>query len=398
MARRKYTFAIVFAAVLLIGAALYVYFTRYAPIKLDESAEIQIWYADSSSIAESFESYVLRFNSEVGAECQVTATVKAFDTDKDMLETVMKAVKNGGELPDVIMCDPNIAAYLQSKNKLADMEAFKKKWDTNVCEDSIISECTYDGVLVSMPVASETNVLIVNTELFSEADSIDSFEELCNAANKYYAEEKESFFTISDYTAFFNSCMAQLGEQFKAENPFDCEDDNVRYIYDQLATSAFIRGYTAATDNPAAMAARGELACAVVSTSQVMEAEEYIDMNDIVFMPVPCMENGDKVYTREIIGMSIFKSDENTEKGAAIFIKWFTSEEINSEYVGYSGFTHATGNADTEEDTADPVIYAELAETVDSMEFKVSNANPYYAVNCYDFNSIMDNIMKNSLS
>ncbi len=398
MARTKYTFAIIFAAVLLVGGVLYVCFSHYAPLKLDGPAEIEVWYADSSSMSESFESYVQRFNSGLGADCQVTATAKAFDTDKDMLDAVLKVENIGGNLPDIIMCDTNLAAYLQSEGKLADMEAFVKEWETDACDDGIIKSCTYDGVLVSMPVASEADILIVNTELFPEADSIDSFEELCDAANKYYDEEKESFFTISDYTAFFNSCMAQLGEQFKAENPFDYENDNVRYIYDQLATSAFRRGYTAATDNPATMVARGELACAVASASQVMEAEEYIDMNEIVFMPVPCMENGDKVYTREIIGMSILKSDENTEKGAAIFLKWFTSEEINSEYVGYSGFTHTTGNADTEEDTVDPVIYAELVEAVDSMEFKTCNANPYYAVNCYDFNSVMDNIMKNSLS
>ena len=396
MAKIKWKLVGVLAAVILGGIALFVCIFQNKPVKLDEPAEIEIWYAENTMSAD-FDSYVEQFNSNDGAVAQVTAKTKCFESEIALLDAAKNAIENNGELPDLIMCDVNTCAYLKSNDCLASVETYTQNWGEDDFDKVVAKACTFDGELVCIPVAYENDVLIVNKTLCGDADSIGSFEELCSIANDYYEENKESFFTIIDYSAFFNSAMTQLDEQFKAENPFDYDNDNVRYIYDQLATAAFKRGYTAATENPAVMVADGELACAVVSTSQVIEAEMSGNMNDIELLPVPAMENGNAVYVREITGITILKSDENTEMGASIFLNWFTSEEINGEYAGYSGFFPAIGSAGGEEKGEKPEIFAELEKLADSLEFKSYNANPDYAFNRYDFNSVMDNIMKKSL-
>lgn len=396
MAKIKYKLAIILAAVILAGGAVFVYFTQYAPLKLDEPAEIEIWYAKNAMSAD-VDSFVERFNSEEGKDSQVTAELRDFENDRAVLEAVKTAIENGSQLPDVVMCDTNICAYLQSNGKLAELEPYIQSWGSGEYEKGISKSCTYKGKTVCVPVAYEADVLVVNTKLYGQAGDIASFEELCDVANGYYDENKESFFAITDYSAFFNSAMAQLGEKFKAENPFDYEDENVRYIYDRLATAAFKRGYTAVTDNPAALVAKGELACAVVSTSQAMAAAGELDKGNIEFLPVPVMEGGDAVYVRDVTGITILKSDSNTEKGAAIFLNWFTSEAVNSEFVGYSGFIPVNGDMPSY-GSAPWNIYSDLMKALKPVEFCSYNANPDYAVNCYEFNSIMDNIMKKSLS
>lgn len=396
MAKIKYKLAIILAAVILAGGAVFVYFTQYAPLKLDEPAEIEIWYAKNAMSAD-VDSFVERFNSEEGKDSQVTAELRDFENDRAVLEAVKTAIENGSQLPDVVMCDTNICAYLQSNGKLAELEPYIQSWGSGEYEKGISKSCTYKGKTVCVPVAYEADVLVVNTKLYGQAGDIASFEELCDVANGYYDENKESFFAITDYSAFFNSAMAQLGEKFKAENPFDYEDENVRYIYDRLATAAFKRGYTAVTDNPAALVAKGELACAVVSTSQAMAAAGELDKGNIEFLTVPVMEGGDAVYVRDVTGITILKSDSNTEKGAAIFMNWFTSEAVNSEFVGYSGFIPVNDDMPSY-GSAPWNIYSDLMKALEPVEFCSYNANPDYAVNCYEFNSIMDNIMKKSLS
>lgn len=396
MAKIKYKLAIILAAVILAGGAVFVYFTQYAPLKLDEPAEIEIWYAKNAMSAD-IDSFIERFNSEEGKDSQVTAEVRGFENDRALLEAINTAAENDGELPDVVMCDANICACLHSSGLLAELESYIQSWGSGEYEKGILKSCTYKGKTICVPVAYEADVLVVNTKLYSKASDIGSFEELCDVANGYYDENKESFFTITDYSAFFNSAMAQLGEKFKAENPFDYENENVRYIYDCLATAAFKRGYTAVTYNPATLVAKGELTCAVVSTSQAMAAAGELDKANIEFLPVPVMEGGDAVYVREVTGITILKSDSNTEKGAAIFLNWFTSEAVNSEYVGYSGFVPANGDMPSY-DSAPWNIYSDLMKVLEPVEYCSYNANPDYAVNCYEFNSIMDNIMKKSLS
>ncbi|MDO4815469.1 MAG: ABC transporter substrate-binding protein [Bacillota bacterium] len=396
MAKIKYKLAIILAVLILAGVAAYVYFTQYLPLKLDEPAEIEIWYVNNE-VAADFDSLVKRFNSEEGADREITAEVREFESDSALLEAVNTADENGDELPDAVMCDTNICACLHSMGVITELNSYNQVLDSKEYEKSISKLCTYNGKTICIPVAYETAVLAVNTKLYGNADDISSFEELCEVANSFYDENRESFFTITDYSAFFNSAMAQLGEQFKAENPFDYENENVRYIYDCLATAAFKRGYTAVADNPAALVAKGELACAIVSTSQVIAAAGEMDKDNIEFLPVPAMDGGDNACVPEMTGITILKSDANTEKATAIFLNWFTSDEVSSEYVGYSGFVPVNGVLQSYSD-APWEIYSELMMPLETVNFCSYNANPDYAVNCDEFNSIMDNIMKKSLS
>ena len=360
--------------------------------KLHETADITVWYADDNLMAEKLEDYVRNFNESNGTELNVSVSARGFSSESSLVDSVRNAVKNDGSLPDVIIGSADISAYLQSKDKLTDLTMYLKQHDINGCDDGMLEACTYKDRILSLPLAAEADVLIINRGLYSEIP--ESFEALCDAANRYYSENKEYFFTVSNYSSFFNSAMAQLGEQFNAENPFEYENDNVRHIYDQLATAAFKRGYTAVRENPAEIVARGELACAIVSASQIMEAADNLDMSKIELMPCPCMESGEAVYVPRVISACILKSDSNTETGAALFLDWLASDKDNTGFALGSGLIPARGSIPH----SNSQVYNALMKTVNAMDFRFYAANANYALKSIDFNSIIDTIMKKSLS
>mgnify|MGYP004447824147 FL=1 len=396
--RLKYKAAIIIAAAIAAAALIYFCFLRSPEIVLDEPADITLWYSENS-MSDGIHEMLDRFSTESEAGQKITVTAIAFESMTELANAVNAAAVNSGELPDVVLCSSDIAAGFYNKGLLADMEQYRRQWDTVKCDSGIIKSCTTGDTLVCMPLAWESEVLIVNRELYPDEEQPASFEKLCAAANEYYRENRSSFFTISDYSMFFRCAMAQLGERFRAENPFDSENENLRYIYDRLATAAFRRGFTAAEKDPAALVAEGELACAVISSSQAMDAlKKGADMSNTEFISVPRMEKGNSVYACDVLGLCILKSDENTEKGAAVFIKWFSSEEISSAYVGFSGFVPIGAGADSAVSvTEPPVLWSRLMSVVCSQGCRYFDADSEYAANRWDFDDTLANIMENSL-
>ena len=374
-----------------IGIALYVLYGNARA--LPEHADVDVWYVGNNIMTEKFGDYTEKFNSEIGKRRDITVNAKSFDSEEELL----KAVDEGKDLPDMVLCSADAVAYVNGK-KLIKYNAELWNEETIASVDSdLLNACSVDGKLICFPVAAESDVLMINKTLFSETDRLDSFEAFCDAANEYYGTNGKYFFTVSDYSALFNSAMAQLGEQFDADNPFESDNQNVKYIYDKLATAAFKRGYTAVSENPAELVSRGELACAIVPAADVM-ALDNVDSSVLSFMPCPTMRGGKDVYVQRVTGLAMLKTDEITEMGAIAFAEWFTQQEINDVFVGFSGFTTKCGTVGTEGETAAPAAYSALMAAVTSMKHQFYGANADYVLKSIEFNDIIDNIMTKSLS
>ena len=59
------------------------------------------------------------------------------------------------------------------------------------------------GELVALPVLSETDVLMLNTKLYGDTDSLKTYERLCAVSDEYYQRNDSSFYTVEDYSDFF---------------------------------------------------------------------------------------------------------------------------------------------------------------------------------------------------
>lgn len=394
MSKLKYSLGIILAVVLIAAGAVYIYFAHYAPLKPDEATEVTVWYVNNDKMWQNFAGLADNYSSGEGKKYGITVKVKAFDSRTELYKDLNKAIEEKGALPDMVVCDTDYAAYMADKGVLADLSSYFGNWEASSFSEEIAEASSKDGTLVAVPIAAETQVFMVNTKIFPDISALSSFEKLCSVADEYYLRNASSFFTVSDYSFFFRTAAAQLNDDFDAVSPYDTNNKNCKYIYKLLAEAAYNRGFEASGEDAAKMVGEGKYACAIVSSPEVMRYAYALNADDIEFATYPCMKDGEPAYVEKVTGITMTASDSDSERASAMFIRWFTSAEVESAFVGDSGYILPTGAAVS---VSDFDIYSELqtamAERRNKSEHYTYEANAEYSVNSRNFDDILNTIM-----
>ena len=394
MSKLKYSLGIILAVVLIAAGAVYIYFAHYAPLKPDEATEVTVWYVNNDKMWQNFAGLADNYSSGEGKKYGITVKVKAFDSRTELYKDLNKAIEEKGALPDMVVCDTDYAAYMADKGVLADLSSYFGNWEASSFSEEIAEASSKDGTLVAVPIAAETQVFMVNTKIFPDISALSSFEKLCSVADEYYLRNGSSFFTVSDYSFFFRTAAAQLNDDFDAVSPYDTNNKNCKYIYKLLAEAAYNRGFEASGEDAAKMVGEGKYACAIVSSPDVMRYAYAINADDIEFATYPCMKDGEPAYVEKVTGITMTASDSDSERASAMFIRWFTSAEVESAFVGDSGYILPTGAAVS---VSDFDIYSELqtamAERRNKSEHYTYEASAEYSVNSRNFDDILNTIM-----
>lgn len=394
MSKLKYSLGIILAVVLIAAGAVYIYFAHYAPLKPDEATEVTVWYVNNDKMWQNFAGLADNYSSGEGKKYGITVKVKAFDSRTELYKDLNKAIEEKGALPDMVVCDTDYAAYMADKGVLADLSSYFGNWEASSFSEEIAEASSKDGTLVAVPIAAETEVFMVNTKIFPDISALSSFEKLCSVADEYYLRNGSSFFTVSDYSFFFRTAAAQLNDDFDAVSPYDTNNKNCKYIYKLLAEAAYNRGFEASGEDAAKMVGEGKYACAIVSFPDVMRYAYALNADDIEFATYPCMKDGEPAYVEKVTGITMTASDSDSERASAMFIRWFTSAEVESAFVGDSGYILPTGAAVS---VSDFDIYSELqtamAERRNKSEHYTYEASAEYSVNSRNFDDILNTIM-----
>lgn len=394
MSKLKYSLGIILAVVLIAAGAVYIYFAHYAPLKPDEATEVTVWYVNNDKMWQNFAGLADNYSSGEGKKYGITVKVKAFDSRTELYKDLNKAIEEKGALPDMVVCDTDYAAYMADKGVLADLSSYFGNWEASSFSEEIAEASSKDGTLVAVPIAAETEVFMVNTKIFPDISALSSFEKLCSVADEYYLRNGSSFFTVSDYSFFFRTAAAQLNDDFDAVSPYDTNNKNCKYIYKLLAEAAYNRGFEASGEDAAKMVGEGKYACAIVSSPEVMRYAYALNADDIEFATYPCMKDGEPAYVEKVTGITMTASDSDSERASAMFIRWFTSDEVESAFVGDSGYILPTGAAVS---VSDFDIYSELqtamAERKNKSEHYTYEASAEYSVNSRNFDDILNTIM-----
>lgn len=394
MSKLKYSLGIILAVVLIAAGAVYIYFAHYAPLKPDEATEVTVWYVNNDKMWQNFAGLADNYSSGEGKKYGITVKVKAFDSRTELYKDLNKAIEEKGALPDMVVCDTDYAAYMADEGVLADLSSYFGNWEASSFSEEIAEASSKDGTLVAVPIAAETEVFMVNTKIFPDISALSSFEKLCSVADEYYLRNGSSFFTVSDYSFFFRTAAAQLNDDFDAVSPYDTNNKNCKYIYKLLAEAAYNRGFEASGEDAAKMVGEGKYACAIVSSPDVMRHAYALNADDIEFATYPCMKDGEPAYVEKVTGITMTASDSDSERASAMFIRWFTSAEVESAFVGDSGYILPTGAAVS---VSDFDIYSELqtamAERRNKSEHYTYEASAEYSVNSRNFDDILNTIM-----
>ena len=394
MSKLKYSLGIILAVVLIAAGAVYIYFAHYAPLKPDEATEVTVWYVNNDKMWQNFAGLADNYSSGEGKKYGITVKVKAFDSRTELYKDLNKAIEEKGALPDMVVCDTDYAAYMADEGVLADLSSYFGNWEASSFSEEIAEASSKGGTLVAVPIAAETEVFMVNTKIFPDISALSSFEKLCSVADEYYLRNGSSFFTVSDYSFFFRTAAAQLNDDFDAVSPYDTNNKNCKYIYKLLAEAAYNRGFEASGEDAAKMVGEGKYACAIVSSPEVMRYAYALNADDIEFATYPCMKDGEPAYVEKVTGITMTASDSDSERASAMFIRWFTSAEVESAFIGDSGYILPTGAAVS---VSDFDIYSELqtamAERRNKSEHYTYEASAEYSVNSRNFDDILNTIM-----
>lgn len=393
MSRFKYNIFIAIVVLFLIGSGIYIYNTHYSHSDVDANTDVILWYVKGDKLHDGFKDVAKEFNSlkDSIARKNINVTVRGFVSDEALMNALENVAKD--DAPDMIACDVNQAALLYNSGYTVKCSPYIDEWTSAEFNEDFIECSTLKKQLITIPYAANVELMIVNTDEVSDAGKISSVEKLCNLSKKYYEENESAMFSIGDYARFFKTAMAQLGEDFDAVNPRYTSSQNCKTVYNLLAQTAYDRGLSV-SDNPISTVINGDIPCAIVASSDIMEHAGKLKRNISIY-PCPCMKNGEQVYSLEVEGICICKTDTNSQNASSEFIKWFTSKEINNKFVADSGYIPAVGDMSTL--TSEYPIFDKVRKVINTLSCKNEHAdyppNLEYAKNYGEFTNVMQLVM-----
>ena len=397
MAKYKHILLIVLIVLVALACLVFLYFEHYAPLSTADGTVAELWYSEDELWRRVPEA-VLKFNTDYASKHGFSIKTRAFASEDELGAELYKRINSHGILPDMVICDTDLAAFLDKSGVTCEMNDYFSQWETADFDDSILAASTVDGKLIAVPLAFDSAVFIADKELVKDEENVSSLEKLCAASPGYYEENGKGFFTISDYSVFFRSYVARLGGDFDGRSPHDTDDENSKYIYKLLAETAYARGYAVTDEAPARLVADGTLPCAFVSASDVAENAAYIDPDSVLIMPYPGAKGGSEICPEQLYGIVILNSDISSIHASAMFSRWFSTRSVNDEFVKGSGYVPSSYEVYDENDNAVlDALYKMIAEWKANGLSLFPTPDAAYPENSRSFNEVLNTIM-NSLS
>ena len=287
-----------------------------------QRVKIALWYAPNGSpLWDNFTALLADYNNGSGATAGIRVSAKAFSSESELLTALSEA---GAAAPAAVICGLSAALSLSGGAVMPATDTFFSAAGLGSIQSAYLDACAPDGKLLCVPLAAAPYLLLVNRSLASGAAYPDTQlatpEGVCGAAQKYNDDTGKHFFTADDFTALFRVGLAQYGDQFHASREQDIKNKHYVTLYNLLAEAAYNGGVTAVDGDAAKAVAAGELACAIVSASEIMEYAA--DPDTLSVLPYPVVSGGTALYPASLLTAAITASGSEDQTAAAVFLSW----------------------------------------------------------------------------
>jgi len=341
---------------------------------------ITLWhyYVGDNKIA--LETAVDQFNKGVGSEKGVVVTAVAKGSILELEKAVTdsaKGVINAEAMPDLFSTYPDKGLEIDQLGKLCDLNNYFSKDEQKLYVEAFLNDGTYDGErLLSIPIVKSTELLYINATAwneFSAATGVDekdlaTWEGVYEAARSYYqwtdaqtpetAWDGKSLIGIDSVANYIIIGNKQLGVEVidgKNEKAVLNHAD-LRKLFD-IYYGGMSLGYLNAVGKFRSDDIKTrDLIAYVGSSSGAAYFPTWIEKDNtqspIGFsaLAYPVFSGGTPTAIIQGAGMSVSKSTPEKQAGAALFLKWFTSEEQNIPFAMTTGYlpveTGAYANTD----------------------------------------------------
>lgn len=333
---------------------------------------VTVWHYYNGVQQTTFDQMVENFNSTIGYDKGIIVEAFSKSSINELADSVVASVNKdtGAETPPSIFATYSETAYkLDQMGALADLNSYISDEE----KDEYIKEYIDEGIFSNgefkiFPTAKSTEVMMLNktdwdkfvaAESVSESD-IETLEGVTAVAEKYYEytdgltpdvpNDGKAFFGRDSVANYMYIGAQQLGgEYFETDKDgkvsVAISKDVVKKLWENYYVP-YVKGYFIAESRYRSDDAKtGALISLVCSTSGATYFPTEVTLNnddtypiENIVLPVPYFEGSDKQLVQQGAGMSVIKSDTQTEYASLVFLKWFTEEERNIEFSISSGY------------------------------------------------------------
>ena len=331
----------------------------------DTPITLSVWHVYGGQTDSPLNDLIDRFNETAGAEEGIRVQVTSVSNTNSIHEAVL-ASANGHpgatELPDIFVSYPKTVLAMPDSGVLVDYRDYFSQEELAEFIPSFLDEGVLDGRQVILPVAKSTEIMYINKTGYdkfaagtgAELSELSTWEGIFRQAKEYYdwtdaqtpdiPHDGKIFFVHDYHFNYFQVGVESLGEDF-----FDGEGlafgprfYEVWEPYAKAAISGRVwlqSGYaTEPLRTGGSIVSVASSASVLYYSNMVTYADNTSEEIELIALPCPTFEHGEKLVMQRGAGMCIVKSTTEREQAAVTFLKWLTEPERNVEFVTKLGY------------------------------------------------------------
>ena len=328
------------------------------PLNPKSPVTITLWHTYGQQMEITIGSLIEEFNHTVGKDRGIIVEIGYVADAAEMNELLHSAANRepgAKALPDMAVIYPRIGVTLAEKGLLLNLSEQFSESELSLYVPNFLEEGKLTGGnLYILPIAKSTEILYLNKTIFDRfaADTgvtlaqLATMEGIAEAGEKYHqwSGGKAFFYPVE----LFNTAligMRQLGEDFVRDYSLNLSSPAFKKIWDAYYPAA-VKGETAIYDYYGnLLMATGDVICVsgttagvTFYTNQVMYPDNTKESIELTFLPYPVFTGGEKVVLQRGGGICIFRSDQQREYAAGVFLKWLTEPEQNLRFTAQNGY------------------------------------------------------------
>ncbi|SFQ15558.1 multiple sugar transport system substrate-binding protein [Oscillibacter sp. PC13] len=359
MKRRKYM-ALLLALILLLGC------TGCGTARQKEDpVTVTLWHVYGAQTDSPLNDLINQFNQTVGAEQNICVKVTSVSNTNTIHEGVLAAAfgdPGAPELPDMFVSYPKTVLAMPDESVLVDYSDYFNEEEISEFLPSFIAEGTVNDRLVVLPVAKSTEIMFINKTAFdrfsaatgAKLSDLETWEGLFNLADDYVAwtdaqtpdipDDGKVFFVHDYHFNYFQVGVESLGENF-----FD--GDGLAFspafdtVWEPYARATLAGGVWLQSGYATEPLRTGDSIVSVASSASVLYYSDTVTYADntserveIMAMPCPGFQDGEKLVMQRGAGICTVKSTPAREQACVTFLKWLTDVQRNVEFVTRLGY------------------------------------------------------------
>ena len=338
------------------------------PLDPKNPVTLYLWHPYEQRMRVNIDELITEFNSTVGAARGIIVR-DSFVAETEVINSALISAADGipgaPALPDIAVVYPNIAITLANKGLLMDFSAQFSEDELSHYVKDFLEEGKIGGTLFVLPVAKSTEVMFVNAAIFNRfaagvegvsLSRLASFEGLLWTAQKYYEwSGGKSFMYYTDLFNYSLTAFNQHGGNFLEDDKLNLSSPIFHKVWDGYFPRAVQGGLAIFDSYGSHLMATGETVAILDTTASVaflsntvIYADNIEERYELVILPYPVFEGGQKASVQQGAGMCVIKSDAKKEYAAGVFLKWFTQPEQNLRFTVSLGYMPVTTDAFSE--------------------------------------------------